>query len=163
MLSDSSASTATSDSVADNTVTTAINSVITRPPVVVTATTVVSGTVVVQTYTSTPAPITTSSPSLNSSGGDSASPGLSTSARNTIIGVVVGVGGTILLLGIAAVIWRVWDRKKDARDNDEDDLMSAGTAVGTANREKVPITGSGTPFQSTLDQYHKPVNAASNF
>jgi len=132
--------------------------------VVVTATTVVSGIVVVQTYTSTPPPITTSSsPSLNSSGGDSGSPGLSTSARNTIIGVVVGVGGTILLLGIAAVIWRVWDRKKDARDNDEDDLMSAGTAVGTANREKVPITGSGTPFQSTLDQYHKPVNAASNF
>jgi hypothetical protein len=42
----------------------------------------------------------------------------------------------------------------------------SGTAVGTGVREKAPSPAAGgTPFRSTLDQYHNPgpVNAASNF
>jgi hypothetical protein len=80
--------------------------------------------------------------------------------------VVCGVGGAILIGGIAFVAWRVWGRNRNHNDHDEDDLMSAGTAVGSNSREKAPSPSStGTPFRSTLDQYHNPgpVNAASNF
>jgi hypothetical protein len=163
VLSDSSTSTTSTDATGGIIESTVTNSVATSlTPVVITTVKTISGSVVEQTYTTTPTVAPSTSPSLNSSGGSSESPGLSPAARNTIIGVVVGVGGAILLLGIAAVVWRFWGRKKRGHDNDEDDLMNTGTAVGTANREMAP-TGSGTPFQSTLDQYHQPVNAASNF
>lgn len=79
---------------------------------------------------------------------------------------MVGVGGAILIAGVAFVAWRIWGRNRRNADNDEDDLMSAGTAVGSNQREKAPSPTSGsTPFRSTLDQYHNPgpVNAASNF
>jgi hypothetical protein len=144
----------------------------TASPVVVTTIQTISGSVVQQTYTTTPSPTATGAtgatgaPSLSSGDSGSSSSGLNTGAKNTIIGVVVGVGGAILLLGIGAVAWRIWGRKKSPRDNDEDDLMSAGTAVGSGSREKAPSPGAaGTPFKSTLDQYHSPgpVNAASNF
>ncbi|CRG85919.1 hypothetical protein PISL3812_02922 [Talaromyces islandicus] len=113
--------------------------------------------------TSSAAPSASTTPGLNDSG-SSASSGLSVGTRNTIIGVVVGVGGAILIAGIAFAIWRIWGRNRHESDNDEDDLMSAGTAVGSNSREKAP-SPSGTPFRSTLDQYHNPgpVNAASNF
>ena len=79
---------------------------------------------------------------------------------------MVGVGGAIVLAALGFVAWRVWGHRRRDRDNDEDDLMSAGTAVGSNTREKAPGSGStNTPFKSTLDQYHNPgsVNAASNF
>lgn len=100
--------------------------------------------------------------SKGSSGGDSS--GISEDQKKTIIGVVVGVGGAILIGAIIAVFWRISSRKKKAAQSDEvTDLMS-GTAVGAGAREKAPSPG-GTPFRSTLDQYHNPgpVNAASNF
>lgn len=129
----------------------------------ITTTQVISGSSIAQTITSS-ATVAATSPSLSSAGSNSGSSGLSTSAKNTIIGVVVGVGGAIVIAGLAFVAWRVWGSKKHDRDHDEDDLMSAGTAVGSNTREKVP-GASNTPFKSTLDQYHNPgpVNAASNF
>jgi len=88
--------------------------------------------------------------------------GLTTSQKNTVIGVVVGVGGAILLGALAFVAWRVWGRKKPTVD-DDDDLMAAHP--GSSGHEKASTTGE-SPFRSTLDQYHSPtapVNAASNF
>lgn len=82
--------------------------------------------------------------------------------RNTVIGVVVGVGGAIVLGALAFVAWRIWGRKKQA--DERDDLMEYPNSVG----EK-PDTGNSTsnrtPFQSTLESYHAPtqVNTASNF
>ncbi|EEA27482.1 hypothetical protein EYB25_001522 [Talaromyces marneffei] len=134
----------------------------------ITRTTTIGGVATTETSTSSASSTSstgTSSPSF-SSGSSGASSGLSKSAKNTIIGVVVGVGGAIILAGVAFVAWRVWGRNKHDPDNDEDDLMSAGTAVGSNLREKAPSpASSGTPFRSTLDQYHNPgpVNAASNF
>lgn len=78
--------------------------------------------------------------------------------------MVVGVGGAILVGGLALVIWRI-NKKRNAQYGDDDDDLMSGTAVGSGPREKAPSPGmGGTPFKSTLDQYHTgPVNAASNF
>jgi hypothetical protein len=96
-------------------------------------------------------------------GGSVGSSGLKTSQRNIIIGVVVGIGGAILLGGLAVVLYRL--RRKE-NPVDEDDLMRRdGSPLAETRRE--PLQGAGTsPFRATLDQYHNrtgPVNAASNF
>jgi len=103
----------------------------------------------------------TADPSLSNSGSNSSTSGLSTSARNTIIGVVVGVGGAALLLGIGYVCWRLWGNKKHNAD-ENDDLMGLPTS---SNDMSANGTGQ-SPFKSTLDQYHNPagqVNTSSNF
>lgn len=93
---------------------------------------------------------------------NSGSPGLTGGQKSIIGGVVGGVGGAILLGGLAVVAWRIWGRKRRAVD-DDDDLM--GSVPGSAGQEKGNGVGD-SPFRSTLDQYHNPtgpVNAASNF
>jgi len=108
--------------------------------------------------------LTTSTPGLADDGkkNDSGS-GLSPQSRNTIIGVVVGVGGAIILGGLAFVAFRIWGRKKQQEENDG--LMDYGS-VGTAEKPDTVGSQSGrTPFQSTLESYHAPgqVNQAANF
>jgi hypothetical protein len=91
---------------------------------------------------------------------------LSTKSKNTIIGVVVGVGGFIVLAGLGLVAYRIWGRKKV--DEDNDGLMSY--QIGSVGAEKTSSSAggaaAGNPFQSTLETYHNParnVNASSNF
>lgn len=104
--------------------------------------------------------LTTATPGLaenNTNGGGS---GMSPETRNTVIGVVVGVGGAIILIGLGFVAWRVWGRKK----NQDEGLMD----YSTPNDGKSEVGGSmsgRTPFQSTLESYHAPtqVNQAANF
>ncbi|KAL2169950.1 hypothetical protein VTG60DRAFT_5420 [Thermothelomyces hinnuleus] len=90
------------------------------------------------------------------------SSGMSTQTRNTVIGVVVGVGGAIVLGGLALVAWRIWGRKKPQEESDG--LMDYNSAI-----ESKPDSGgpgaARSPFQSTLESYHAPtqVNTASNF
>lgn len=110
----------------------------------------------------------TSTPSLSTSSKDNNNSGLSSHNKQVIIGVVVGVGGALIIGALGVVIWRIRARKGGRSDADEATDLMSGTAVGTGNREKAPSPGannSGTPFRSTLDQYHNPgpVNAASNF
>lgn len=115
--------------------------------------------------TTTSAPAEASSPSLNGGNSSSSSSGVSESDKKIIIGVVVGVGGAIVLGVLGVVIWRI-QKKRNEQYNDEDDDLMGGTAVGSGPREKAPSPAhGGTPFKSTLDQYHNPgpVNAASNF
>jgi len=83
---------------------------------------------------------------------------MSASTKATIGGVVGGVGGAILLGGIAFAVWRVWGRKKHG--DDEDDIYDPNDTV-----EKTSSSTDQSPFRSTLDQYHTPgpVNTASNF
>ncbi|KAE8397909.1 hypothetical protein BDV37DRAFT_276574 [Aspergillus pseudonomiae] len=168
----SSTSEPTTDNNSDsNSKTSADNSSQTsQTPVVKTLTTVqtVSGTPVHTTLTTTSsAPVgATDSPSLNGEEKDSKSSGLSSNQKKTIIGVVVGVGGAILIGALGVVAWRIHARKRNGHDNDEATDLMSGTAVGSGVREKAPSPGAaGTPFKSTLDQYHNPgpVNAASNF
>lgn len=100
-------------------------------------------------------------PGLANNNSSGQSSGMSTQTRNTVIGVVVGVGGAIILGGLALVAWRIWGRKKHQDENDG--LMDYGSTV-----EKPETVGSmtgRTPFQSTLESYHAPtqVNTAANF
>ncbi|KAL4918539.1 hypothetical protein BDW62DRAFT_62716 [Aspergillus aurantiobrunneus] len=139
----------------------------TPTPTTITTTQTIDGTPVPTTFTtSNEASESTESPGLSGSSEESDS-GLDSNQTRTIIGVVVGVGGAILIGAIGVVVWRIRARRRAASDDDVTDLMS-GTAVGSGVREKAPspAAGSGgTPFRSTLDQYHNPgpVNAASNF
>lgn len=78
----------------------------------------------------------------NSGGG-----GLSTKNRNIVIGVVVGVGGFLLILGVAFVVFRL--KKK--------------SIIG--GREKhTSIDENSDAFRANIDQYHAPrPNTAANF
>ena len=137
----------------------------TKPPsssfVIITKTITSGNSKIPQEETSyLPAP--TSEPGLGEDEENKESSGLSTQTRNIIIGVVVGVGGAIILGGLAVVYYRL-RRKRNARGpGDDDDLMHAGTAVGSHSHEN---SNASSPFKSTLDQYHNPgpVNPASNF
>ncbi|KAI4245053.1 MAG: hypothetical protein L6R40_002652 [Gallowayella cf. fulva] len=118
-----------------------------------------SGLKAVSTFAST----STSAPSLNGNQSGSSKSGLDSSQKRIVIGVVVGIGGAILLGGIAVVAWRIWGRKGRAKD-DDNDLM--GSHPGSSGREKRSSISGQSPFRSTLDQYHNqhgPVNTASNF
>lgn len=107
--------------------------------------------------------LTTSTPVLasnngnNNNGGD----GMDEETRNTIIGVVVGIGGAIILAGLGFVAWRIWGRKRNQDENDG--LMDP--YVGEKPQEVGSSMNGRTPFQSTLESYHAPthVNQASNF
>lgn len=91
---------------------------------------------------------------------------MSNQTRNTVIGVVVGVGGAAILAGIAFLFFRL-HRKKQPEEGDG--LMEYDTGYPAA--EKKSDVGSTSPnagrspFQSTLETYHAPtqVNTASNF
>ncbi|KAJ4294455.1 hypothetical protein N0V90_008146 [Kalmusia sp. IMI 367209] len=95
---------------------------------------------------------TLSADSSNGSGG------LSSTNKAIIGGVIGGVGGAILLGGIAYVCWRMWGKKKRVTEDDADLMANTGAALGDKPQ--------GTPFQSNLEQYHNPggrPNAAANF
>lgn len=86
---------------------------------------------------------------------------MSESNKKVIGGVVGGVGGALLLGGIALVFWRM--KKRQSRVTEDDDDLMAGT--GAALGDKPANTGA-SPFQSNLEQYHNPggrPNAAANF
>jgi hypothetical protein len=104
-------------------------------------------------------------PASLSQNGSSSSSGMSSKTRNTIIGVVVGVGGAIILTGLSIVAWRIWGRRR--AEDESDGLM--GFRRNSGGPEKSNSVGGGSspnPFQSTLENYHNPsmqVNASSNF
>ncbi|KAL8763592.1 MAG: hypothetical protein Q9184_000648 [Pyrenodesmia sp. 2 TL-2023] len=118
-----------------------------------------SGVIPVSTSSAT----STQTPSVNPDDSGSNKSGLDSSQKRIVIGVVVGIGGAILLGGIAVVAWRIWGRK--GRPNEDDnDLMDSHP--GSSGREKRSSISGHSPFRSTLDQYHNhggPVNTASNF
>lgn len=102
---------------------------------------------------------------------------MSAKTRNTVIGVVVGIGGFIILGALGLVAWRIWGRKKQAEEADGlmdfNDTPSTAYHSGYGPVEKSEPGSAGrdsgpraTPFQSTLENYHQPtapVNASSNF
>jgi len=173
--SSSSAAKTTSSSSSDTTSSTSVTS---APPTSSTPDTTTSQSVVVITNTLTVgSSLTTSySSSTLSSTSKSTNPaslgenqttssGLTPKTKTTIIGVVCGVGGAIILVGLGIVAWRIWGRKKN--EDEDDGLM--GFRGGSSGHEKsgsVSATGPANPFQSTLENYHNPtkqVNASSNF
>ncbi|RDL40879.1 uncharacterized protein BP5553_00858 [Venustampulla echinocandica] len=132
---------------------------------VITQVLTVSGSVVTSVSSSTntnSASAATNEASL-AGNGEKSSGGMSSKTKNTVIGVVVGVGGAIILAGLGVVAWRIWGRKK--KGDESDDLM--GYRASSAAGEKTTAQGpAANPFQSTLENYHNParnVNASSNF
>ncbi|MCJ1429501.1 hypothetical protein MMC29_007416 [Sticta canariensis] len=112
---------------------------------------------------STPGSTSTSPSTSGSDDNSSNSPGLETSQKRVIVGVVVGVGGAILLGGLAVVAWRIWGRRKHSAEEGHE-LMDS--QPGSSSLEKRSSVSDNSPFRSTLDQYHNPagpVNTASNF
>ncbi|KAM7208845.1 hypothetical protein V8F20_000723 [Naviculisporaceae sp. PSN 640] len=104
--------------------------------------------------------VTTATPGLAENNNGGSGSGMTEETRNTVIGVVVGVGGAIILIALGFVAWRIWGRKK----NQDEGLMD----YSTPNDGKSEVGGSmsgRTPFQSTLESYHAPtqVNQAANF
>lgn len=87
--------------------------------------------------------------------------------RNTVIGVVVGIGGAILLGAAGMVAYRIWGRKKQSEESDG--LMSYDLSTNGYEKHEpsnsITSNTQRTPFQSTLDNYHQPsnVNPSSNF
>lgn len=140
-----------------------------------TAEPVTSTAVVVVTATdgsvssSTSVSVSTPTPGLSESNSSSGSSGMSDQTRKTIIGVVVGVGGAIVLAVGGLFAWRIWGRKKANEENDG--LMSYNNGaegkseVGGLNAGSTQAGSARSPFQSTLESYHAPsnVNASSNF
>ncbi len=106
--------------------------------------------------------VSTPSPSLANSSNSGQETGMKPETRNVVIGVVVGVGGAIILGGLALVAWRIWGRKKHQDENDG--LMDYGSTVEKPETMGGSMAGR-TPFQSTLESYHAPtqVNTAANF
>jgi hypothetical protein len=76
---------------------------------------------------------------------------------------VGGIGGVILLGGIALVCWRIWGRKRTERSA-YDDVRSGDTAV--AGEHKSTSSTGMADDESHLDRYtqqHARPNAAANF
>ena len=97
-------------------------------------------------------------------GGSGGSPGLSTSSKKIVGGVVGGIGGAILLGGLAVVAWRIWGRSRRTNYEEDDPMNPHPSSSGHEKSSSSDRTHS--PFRSTLDQYHspaQPVNTASNF
>ncbi|KAG5983449.1 hypothetical protein E4U54_006240 [Claviceps lovelessii] len=110
---------------------------------------------------------TTSTPVINHDDGETT--GMTTKTRNTVIGLVVGIGGAVVVGALGLVAWRIWGRKR--HDEEHDVLMNYDMSTSPAPpAEKSERGGSAggaqrTPFQSTLENYHQPnkVNASFNF
>ncbi|GAB7365225.1 hypothetical protein MBLNU230_g6311t1 [Neophaeotheca triangularis] len=100
-------------------------------------------------------------PSLQNGSGSSGS-GLSDSSKKIIGGVVGGVGGAVLIGGLAIFAWRLWSKKKRERAEAEDDFLdSRDDSIHREKRDSV-----ATPLRGNGDAYTNPggnVNASSNF
>ena len=101
-------------------------------------------------------------PATAQSDKDKKDKGLSQSNKNIIGGVVGGIGGLLLIGGIALVFLRMKRRQTRVHEDDDDMTLGTGSALGDK-----PHSGHGaSPFQSNLEQYHNPggrPNAAANF
>jgi len=100
----------------------------------------------------------TVSPQLNDGGSSGSSGGgLSTSTKKIIGGVVGGIGGAILLGGLALVAWRMWGRRRAKGPRmDDDDIMGPRPHDALMTEKNEP----------PLARYHNgggQINTASNF
>lgn len=88
---------------------------------------------------------------------------MSTKTRNTVIGVVVGIGGAIILAGLFVVAWRIWGRNK--KEDENDGLMGGYDPVSAGHEMKNEDGAVPNPFQTTLEGYHQPGrgNVSANF
>lgn len=96
----------------------------------------------------------TIAPSLANAGGDGSN--LSTNTKKIIGGVVGGIGGAILIGGLAFVVWRLYGKKK-SQDVQQDDLYSSDSL--SAQKRFSGNTLDTAPYSNP----NGAVNTASNF
>ncbi|KAF1820192.1 uncharacterized protein K489DRAFT_372714 [Dissoconium aciculare CBS 342.82] len=113
-------------------------------------------------------------PALQNSGDGDGNGSLSPMSRSVIGGVVGGIGGAILLGGLAIVAWRLWGKKKSQRESltQEDYLnqgrsdYSRGNSFGAEKRISPLSSSYGGMSPGAASTYTNPngkVNTASNF
>jgi hypothetical protein len=106
-------------------------------------------------------------PTLAKGGSGGGGSSMSPKTKAVVGGVVGGIGGAILIGGLAIVAWRLWGKKRRAREAAVDDygMGTAGSPRDSLGREKQVSASSHAPTLST-DTYRNPngaVNTASNF
>jgi hypothetical protein len=99
----------------------------------------------------------TLTPSLQNGGGSGSN--LSTSSKKIVGGVVGGIGGAILIGGIALVAWRLWGKKKRQAVAQDDFLDSRDDSIRREKRESQGLQGAPDTYRNP----NGPVNTASNF
>lgn len=104
----------------------------------------------------------TIAPSLANGGGNGSN--LSTHTKSIIGGVVGGIGGAILIGGLAFVAWRLWGKKKRQADAHDDWNDSQNDSVAQEKRvSSQPLSEYGSDGTERYFNPNRPVNTASNF
>ena len=101
--------------------------------------------------------------------------GMSKQTKTTVIGVVCGVGGAILLAAVFFLWWK-WSsrRKQRAALDDGDELVGMNafqpSGMGSTSEKHGGMAGGGQGglFKDNLESYHapasqRPANAGTNF
>jgi hypothetical protein len=106
-------------------------------------------------------------PTLAKGGSGGSSSSMAPQTKAIIGGVIGGIGGAILIGGLAIVAWRLWGKKKREQAAAVDDfgMGTAGSPRDSLGREKQISASSHAPTLST-SSYRNPngaVNTASNF
>lgn len=111
----------------------------------------------------------TIAPGLANDGGSGSN--LSTNSKKIIGGVVGGIGGAVLIGGLAFVAWRLWGSKK-AADNQDDYYEGSGTdSIAGQKRQSTGVLSNSAFSDSNnanagLERYQNPngaINTSSNF
>lgn len=102
----------------------------------------------------------TIAPSLANAGGDGSN--LSDSTKKIIGGVVGGIGGAILIGGLAFVAWRLWGKKKQEQQQED---MYSNDSLSAQKRysENTLMTDAAYSTNAPYSNSSRPVNTASNF
>ncbi|KAM3420713.1 hypothetical protein BST61_g3963 [Cercospora zeina] len=113
----------------------------------------------------------TIAPSIQESGSGGGGGGLSSSSQKIIGGVVGGIGGAILVGGLALVAFRIWGKKKAQKEAAMDPFYGAGVdSQNDSVRKSSPQLAAGTGLERYQQPHNNPgvvnpgsVNTASNF
>jgi hypothetical protein len=103
----------------------------------------------------------TNTPGVLPSNNTPSSSGLSSSSKKIIGGVVGGIGGAVLLAGIAFAAWRASNRNKYNPEDDLDYTAGTGQGLGSSGAAKEGLASD----EAHADRYTSNVrpNAAANF
>jgi hypothetical protein len=110
-------------------------------------------------------------PGLANGGGNGSN--LSTNTKKIIGGVVGGIGGAILIGGLAFVAWRLWGKKKAANEGQDEWYEGSGSdSIANQKRQSTGVLSASAYSDTTnnnnagLERYQNPngaINTSSNF
>ena len=137
------------------------------PTVIIMKTTVTIDGVPKETESTVTSSVPVATTVTQQKGSESSGKGMSAATKRTVIGVVVGIIGAVVMGALFFLAWRIWGRRKNDDEDDDDTLSPFGRGASSHGQEKTSDVGSmPSPFKTTLDQYHNPnakTNVSSNF